>query len=113
MFIFSLHYNRTESTSKQYASSYGQDSEGDTRCCSNNSGAVQLFVGSGGQLTTWPEFGIDPLSCDGCQSSARRKHFHSHFPDFLTVFENVVNGNPPLFQNAIQLFRDLTYEYCS
>ena len=38
---------------------------------------------------------------------------NSHFPDFLTVFENVVNGNPPLFQNAIQLFRDLTYEYCS
>ena len=75
--------------------------------------AVQLFEGSGGQLTTWPEFGIDPLSCDGCQSSAKRKHFHSHFPDFLTVFENVVNGNPPLFQNAIQLFRDLTYEYCS
>ena len=30
------------------------------------------------------------------------------FSDFLTVFENVVNGNPPLFQNAIQLFRDLT-----
>ena len=34
---------------------------------------------------TWPEFGIHPLSttggnlsCDGCQSSARRKHFHSH-----------------------------------
>ena len=39
-----------------------------------------------------------------------QKHFHSHFPDFLTVFQNVVNGNPTLFQNAIQLFRDLTYE---
>ena len=36
--------------------------------------AVQFFEGNGGQLTTWPEFGIDPLSCDGCQSSARRKH---------------------------------------
>ena len=43
MFIFSLHYNRTESTSKQYASSYGQDSEGCTRCCSNNSGGCSVI----------------------------------------------------------------------
>ena len=75
--------------------------------------AVQLFEGSRGQLTTWPEFGIHPLSCGGCQSSARRKQFQLHFPNLLTVFENVVNGNPTWFQNAIQLFRDLTYEYCS
>ena len=35
--------------------------------------AVQLFEGSGGQLTTWPEFGIDPLSCDGCQKFSKKE----------------------------------------
>ena len=75
--------------------------------------AVKLFEENGGQLTTWPEFGVDPLSNEESLSSSRSQHFHSHFPDFIDImFHGVVNGNPTLSQNAIQLFRDLTYEYC-
>ena len=43
--------------------------------------AVKLFEENGGQLTTWPEFGVDPLSNEESLSSSRSQHFHSHFPD--------------------------------
>ena len=75
--------------------------------------AVKLFEENGGQLTAWPEFGIDPLSCEESLSSARSQHFHSHNSDFIDMFHGVVNGNPALFQNTIQLFSVLTHEYCS
>ena len=48
MFIFSLHYNRTESTSKQYASSYGQEVKVTPDVVPTTAVAVQLFEGSGG-----------------------------------------------------------------
>ncbi|KAL9965196.1 hypothetical protein ACROYT_G028964 [Oculina patagonica] len=75
--------------------------------------AVELYEQQGGHLTVWPEFGKDPLSSEVHLSSARLKQFQSHFPEFATMFHGVVNKNPTMFQNAILLFRDLTFEYCS
>jgi len=73
--------------------------------------AVNMYKEHGGQLTDWPQFGTDPLS--DSLSLARSHSFHSHFPSFQAMFEDLVNGHPEKFQNAIQFFRDATYEYCS
>ena len=74
--------------------------------------AVKMYEERGGQLTYWTEFGNDPLSSSSRIHRKREKDFLSYFPDWSVIFHGIVNGDPRMFHDAIQLFKDLTCKSC-
>lgn len=75
--------------------------------------AVRLYEQQGGHLTMWPYYATDPLSGSQSLSDTRWEAFHHHFPDYIKMYEGIVNGSPLMFQNAVQFLRDTNYYYCS
>ena len=75
--------------------------------------AVKLYEERGGQLTFWPEFGIDPLSESEIMASRHLSEFNANFPNLNNLFYEVVNNDFTNFRNAICFFRDLKYQYSS
>ena len=48
--------------------------------------AVKLYEERGGQLTFWPEFGIDPLSNSEILASRHSNEFNASFPNLNDLF---------------------------
>jgi len=85
----------------------------DERLVPTRDEAVKLYEERGGQLTFWPEFGIDPLSDSAIMASRHSNEFNANFPNLNDLFYEVVNNDFTNFRNAISLFRDLKYQYSS
>lgn len=75
--------------------------------------AVKLYEERGGQLTFWPEFGIDPLCNSEIMASRHSNEFNANFPNLNDLFYEVVNSDFTNFRNAVCFFRDLKYQYSS
>lgn len=71
--------------------------------------AVQMYEEQGGVLTYWPEFGEDPLTIEALQQE-RQDYFEKFFPNYDIIFQRLAIGESLLFQNAVKLFRDLTFQ---
>ena len=71
--------------------------------------AVRLYQEDGGRISDETHFGEDPISGDSTKFSIRMRAFTERFPSFDTIFENLVNGNPSLFENALLFYIDVSY----
>ena len=75
--------------------------------------AVSQYRACGGRITESSHFGRYPIanSIEKCQW--RDNAFHQHFPQFNTIFYDLVNRNDTTFKNALIYYIDLTYRLSS
>ena len=70
--------------------------------------AVRSFEQNGGSLTYYSTFGVDPLSSNDNLSSERLRHFQCKYPDFESIFHNLVNRNTQKLKDGLLYFIRLT-----
>ena len=68
--------------------------------------AATNYWNNGGRLTDPEPFGIDPISEENAE--IRRKAFEEKFPSTDVVFNELVNGRPQMFQEALLLYINIT-----
>ena len=66
--------------------------------------AVPLYRQAGGTLTEDYSFGFDPLASNPRLVQQREEEFLRENPSFDEIYNNVVNGNGFLFQQALLSF---------
>ena len=71
--------------------------------------AVTMYREEGGRISDETYFGEDPIRSDTTKCSIRMRAFSERFPSFDTIFEELVNGNPSLFENALLFYIDVSY----
>ena len=62
-----------------------------------------------GQLTVFPQFGQDPLLGNEHKMNKRLERFLRNY-EFAELFDDLTNGNPASFENAVLHFINLTYQ---
>ena len=69
--------------------------------------AVSLYEQSGGTLTLFGDFGIDPV--EDHQQEQRLQMFQQRFPSYEPLFHRLVNGDNSLFTDAVLCFKEVTF----
>ena len=77
----------------------------------NYSLQVEFYEERGGQLTFWPEFGIDQLCDSEIMTSRHSNEFNNNFPNLNELFYVVVNNDFTNFRNSICFFKELKNQY--
>ncbi|XP_031560877.1 uncharacterized protein LOC116296908 [Actinia tenebrosa] len=63
--------------------------------------AAQIYEGNGGNLTRFGSFGLDPLQGNQELSTQREQLLLQNIASYEAIFNQLVNGNPSLFQRAL------------
>ena len=72
--------------------------------------ASDLYVHvNNGQLTVFPEFVRNPLLGNEHKMNQRLERFLQNY-EFAELFNDLTNGNPAPFENAVLHFINLTYQ---
>ena len=79
----------------------------------NSDKAVQQYHTTGGKLTIYNSFGVDPLCVNSRLCEDRSRRFSANVPDISRVFHTLVNGDNTLFHDGLKLFIDLTVQLSS
>jgi len=87
---------------------YNQAVEVDSALLPDAEEAVTNFEASGGQLTQFSAFGVDPLQNYPSLVAQREAEFHQQFSDFSDFFHTVVNNDYYLFREGILCFLDIS-----
>ena len=74
---------------------------------SSGNEAVRFFEQNGGSLTTIAYL-VRILSSNDNLSSERLRHFQCKYPDFESIFHNLVNRNTQKFKDGLLYFIRLT-----
>ena len=77
------------------------------------SDAVREFESLGGTLTSFSEFGHDPLSERSDLIQQRETRFHDRFPDFGQFFYSCVNGDNSIFKQGLLYFIETSTQLLS
>lgn len=77
------------------------------------SDAVEQFESHGGTLTTFSEFGHDPLSERSDLIQQRETKFHEHYTDFGQFFYSSVNGDNSIFRQGLLYFIETSTQLLS
>ncbi len=75
--------------------------------------AVGQFESHGGTLTTFSEFGHDPLSERSDLIQQRETKFHERYTDFGPFFYSSVNGDNSIFRLGLLYFIEISTQLLS
>lgn len=84
-----------------------------TQMLPQTNNAVQQFESHGGNLTTFQEFGHDPLHDRDQFIQQREATFHEHYADFEQFFYATVNGNNNVFRQGLLHFIEISKQLLS
>ena len=63
--------------------------------------AVRQYQQAGGHITHFSGFGEDPLINNAILSHQREAKFHQRYPNFESLFHELVNGDDSVFREGL------------
>ncbi len=70
--------------------------------------AADMYRSQGGRLTDPEPYGLDPIGGDPVKVYIRLKAFFEKFHSFDSIFNQLVNGRPQMFEEALLFYINVT-----